>query len=503
MDFYQQAPVLKNTFDSDPHLSRRLAKRMPGDVWMKIAPHLRHAGELAVTDWLQWSQQAERELPVHLPFDPWGRRVDEIRLSEGWRKLEAAAATEGLVAIGYEREHGEWSRVYQAALLYLYHPSSAFVSCPLAMTDGAARAIELYGDEFLKARAFRNLTSRDPKKFWTSGQWMTERTGGSDVSGTSTIARKKPSASAQDPFPWSLSGVKWFTSATTSPMAMLLARPEGAASGSRGLSLFYTELRNPEGELDGIEILRLKDKLGTKALPTAELRLVGAKAHLVGGEGDGVKKISSLFNLTRIYNSICALGQWRRAMDLAWAYADVRTAFGKKLADLPLHRATLQALETDFVKAFDLTFFVAHLLGRDECGSATEHERILLRALTPIVKLWTAKKCVEACSEVVESFGGAGYIEDVGLSKLLRDAQVLSIWEGTTNVLALDFLRALEKENAGPVLTEFLKNSTDPSWQEAQALLNQHQSNPEALQTVARKLAFCVAEAVAAELGRT
>ncbi|MBX2989391.1 MAG: acyl-CoA dehydrogenase family protein [Bdellovibrionaceae bacterium] len=498
MEFYQVAPSLSNRFESDPLLRDSLQKLLPPEVWAKIQPHLRHVGELAVTDWLEWSADAERNIPQHVPFDPWGRRLDEIRMAEGWKKLEAAAATEGIVASAYERQHGEFSRVYQAALLYLFHPSSAFVSCPLAMTDGAARAIELYGDEELRQNAFRHLTSRDPKSFWTSGQWMTERTGGSDVSETSTIAKPAP----QDKnWSWQLHGVKWFTSATTSPMAMLLARPEGAVGGSRGLSLYYTELRDQEGRLKNIEILRLKDKLGTKALPTAELQLTGTPARLVGGEGNGVKKISSLFNITRVYNSICAIGHARRALDLAWSYSWVRKAFGKKLVDHPLHRETLESLEKDFAKSFRLTFFVAHLLGRDECGTASDSERTLLRALTPIVKLSTARTCMSICSEAVEVFGGAGYIEDVGMARLLRDAQVFSIWEGTTNVLALDFLRALSKENAGPVLMEFLKDQSGAVIDEIRLILaHALRGEQDELERKARRLALLVAEAVAMQL---
>lgn len=507
-DFFQEAPLLKNTFESDALLSVHLQKVMPADVYAGVKEHLRHVGELAVTDWLRWSREAEANEPVHVPFDPWGRRIDELRMCPGWKNLEAAASTEGVVASAYERKQGEWSRVYQAALLYLFHPSSAFVSCPLAMTDGAARAIELYGDDELKKNAFRHLTSRDPATFWTSGQWMTERTGGSDVSGTATIARK---GSSLPGFDWNLQGVKWFTSATTSQMAMLLARPEGAEAGSRGLSLFYTETHGADGRLRNIEVMRLKDKLGTRAMPTAELRLDGTPARLVGGEGNGVKKIASLFNVTRVYNSICALGQSRRALDWAWSYSHVRTAFGKKIIDHPLHRVTLQALEDDFAKCFRLTFFVAHLLGRDECGVATESEKALLRALTPIVKLWTAKKSVEICSEVVESFGGAGYIEDVGIAKLLRDAQVLAIWEGTTNVLAMDFLRAVEKENAGAALTEFfakdpggfLKTPQGNAWVgEAQSILfHGEKGQREQLEMKARRLTYLVAELVAGCLG--
>lgn len=501
MDFFQDPPRLQNSFVSDPLLSHHLRRLFAPPDLKTIELHLQHVGEQAVTDWLQWSLQAEAQEPQHVPFDPWGRRIDQIQLSEGWKNLEKAAAQEGLVAAGYERKYGELSRVYQAALLYLFHPSSAFVSCPLAMTDGAARALELYGNQDLKDGAFRRLTSRDPRSFWTSGQWMTERTGGSDVSGTSTTARRNGAH-------WTLSGVKWFTSATTSPMAMLLARPEGAETGSRGLSLFYVELRNAEGCLQNIEILRLKDKLGTRALPTAELRLNETPARLVGSEGQGVRKISSLFNITRIYNSICALGHWRRSLDWAWSYSNKRMAFGKKIVDHPLHRATMASQEKEFRKAFELTFFVAHLLGKDECGTASENEKVLLRALTPIVKLFTAKRCLEGVSEVVEVFGGVGYCEDSGIPTLLRDAQVFSIWEGTTNVLALDFLRALEKESAGPVLIEKIQRDFAPRWAqpesdrhflEFQTILGSGASKEE-LEVKARQLSFLVAEVFASGL---
>jgi putative acyl-CoA dehydrogenase len=506
MDFFQQEPELTNTFTSDPYLEASLKRWLPKDVFESVRPHLQHVGELAAGDWLSWSREAEANPPVHVPYDAWGNRVDEIRNSLGWKNLEAAAATEGIVACAYERKFGEFSRIYQAALLYLFHPSSAFVSCPLAMTDGAARAIELYGDAELKTGAFKHLTSRDPKQFWTSGQWMTERTGGSDVSGTSTVARKaKPESKSDEGFDWNLTGVKWFTSATTSQMAMLLARPEGAEGGSRGLSLFYTELRTPDSKLKNMEVLRLKKKLGTDALPTAELKLNGTPAKLVGDEGNGVRKISSLFNITRVYNSVCSIAHFRRALDLAQSYSKVRTAFGKKIIDQPLHRATLNDLEAKFVKCLDLTFFVAGLLGKDECGTATDDDRILLRALTPIAKLYTARQTMLGTSEVVEVFGGAGYIEDTGIPRLLRDAQVFSIWEGTTNVLALDFLRALEKEGAASVLIKKIENDFAPKlsseaklvWAQTRELLLKIKSQSrDEVEAQARRLSFMVADVV-------
>lgn len=483
-DFYQNGPELSNTFTSDNYLKTFFEKNVPKEYHKSIFEHLTHVGHLASTTWLDWAANAESNPPKHVPYSPWGKRIDMIETSEGWKNLEKAAATEGIVATAFERKQKEYSRFYQMALLYLYSPSSAFYSCPLAMTDGAARALELYGDPDLKDKAFKNLISRDPKTFWTSGQWMTERTGGSDVSMTSTVAKKIDAKN------FKLSGTKWFTSATTSQMTLTLARPEGAAEGNKGLSLFYLELRDQKNQLNNIEVHRLKDKLGTKALPTAELTLHETPARLIGGEGDGVKKIASVLNITRVYNSICALGHSRRALDLAWDYAKKRKAFGAAIIDHPLHKLTLQRLEDDFKKCFDLTFFVVGLLGKEECGTATELDKKLLRALTPILKLYTAKKSILISSEVLESFGGAGYIEDTGLPRLLRDAQVFAIWEGTTNVLAMDFLRVCEKEDGVAALGEFLKKKgstkigllMDPKWKDT---------------ANARDLVFLVAELVA------
>lgn len=450
-EFYQESPVLKNQFTQDPLLARYLKKKLPDDVAQAVFPHLNEMGELAAGPMLSWAEEAERNPPVHIPYDPWGRRIDDIRVSSGWKKMEEIAATHGLIATGYERKFSEFSRLYQMSLLYLYHPSSAFFSCPLAMTDGATRAIELYGDEQMKNKAYKNLTSRDPGKFWTSGQWMTEKSGGSDVSGTSTAAKKNGNH-------YSLSGVKWFTSATTSQMAMTLARPEGAEAGSRGLSLFYLELRNPQGQLQNIRIHRLKDKLGTKALPTAELSLEGTPAQVVGGEGNGVRKISSLFNITRIYNSICSLAQMRRGIELAIEYSKIRVAFGRKLMEHPLHVQTLSDMQLEWMGCFHLVMKAVELLGKEECGKATETDSALLRVLTPLSKLYTGKAVVAVSSEVLECFGGAGYIEDTGMPRLLRDAQTLSIWEGTTNVLSLDMLRAFEKEKGFEAIQKDLIN---------------------------------------------
>lgn len=505
MDFYQLPPSLDNQYSDDHILQAVLKRLLPAKTFAEIEPELKRFGEKVVKEMEPLAQEAEANPPVHVPYDPWGKRIDHIKVTKAWDRLHEIAAEEGIVATGYERKHGEYSRIHQFAKLYLYHPSSAIYSCPLAMTDGAAKVIELFGSDEMKKKAYANLISRDPKKFWTSGQWMTERTGGSDVSGTSTVAKKVGNH-------FELHGVKWFTSATTSQMAMTLARIEGEEK----LSLFYVELRNDKGELQNIRINRLKDKLGTKALPTAELTLEGTPAVLVGESGKGVKTIATLFNITRLYNACCAVGYMRRGITLSLDYAKKRKAFGKPIIDHGLHLETMADLQVRYEASFQLMFHAAALLGKEELGKATETEIGTLRLLIPLVKLFTAKEGVAIASEVIESFGGAGYIEDTGLPQLLRNAQVLSIWEGTTNVLSLDALRAIKKENAAPGFMKDIqtrlaginhaelqsfKDKTIKSMTDIQkVLVNGAQLNEEDLNTKARSLAMGLSRTYAAAL---
>ena len=444
MTFFQDGPVLGNQYRGDSLLRSLLSRILPPPLLVEAEPGLVRLGERAVTDLPRMAADAERNAPRLVPFDPWGRRIDRIEVAEGWKRLEAAAAEEGLVATAYERRFGPLSRIVQLAKLYLYTPSSAIFTCPLAMTDGAARLIEQHGDADLRERVLPRLVSRDPALFWTSGQWMTERTGGSDVGTSETVARRCGDG-------WRLYGDKWFTSAATSPMAMTLARiEEGGEStpGSRGLSLFYLETVGADDGPNGIRVHRLKDKLGTRALPTAELTLEGTAARLVGVPGAGVKQISILFNVTRIYNAVSAVSLMRRGIALTRDWARRRQAFGKRLLAHPLFLETVAGMEVELHAAFHLTFHLVSLMGKVECGAATEEEGAELRLLTPLAKLSTAKQGVAVASEVLESFGGAGYVEDTGLPVLLRDAQVLAIWEGTTDVLSLDALRAMRKEKA-------------------------------------------------------
>jgi alkylation response protein AidB-like acyl-CoA dehydrogenase len=455
--FLQDAPQLQNQYDDDPLLKSWIHRHLPPDVRAGVEPQLRHMGDLAAGQLLALSHAHRRDEPVHVPFDAWGRRIDDVPVNTAWSTYARVAAEEGLIAIPYERAHGPLSRLHQFALVYLFHASSQVYTCPLAMTDGCARTLETLGGELgvVRDRVFAHLVSRDPAHAWTSGQWMTERIGGSDVGLSETVARRGADGA------FTLHGNKWFTSAVGSQVALTLARPEGNGPGGKGLALFLVELRGEDGRLRGITVLRLKEKLGTRNLPTAELELDGTPALPVAGLSDGVRNIGAMLNLTRTWNAVCAAATLRRGLALARDYAHRRVAFGAPLAEKPLHLETLADLAAEQEASFALTFFAVDLLGRQEAGELDASGEALLRLVQPVTKLTTGRQTVAGASEVLESFGGAGYVEDTGLPQLLRDGQVLSIWEGTTNVLALEAYRAVLRGDALPLALALIRRRVE------------------------------------------
>ncbi|WP_129644929.1 acyl-CoA dehydrogenase family protein [Peristeroidobacter agariperforans] len=502
--FIQSPPQLGNQYGDDPFLRAYLQRRLPAEMLAQIEPSLTELGELAGGELYRLQLQDRLNEPTLTQWDAWGNRIDRIEVSPLWRRAAEIAATQGLIAIPYERRHGRYSRIHQFAAVYLFHPSSDVYTCPLAMTDGAARTLTVSGNQALIDRAVTRLTHRDPSEAWTSGQWMTEATGGSDVGASLTQAVRDESGQ------WRLYGKKWFTSAITSQMALTLARPEGNGPGGSGLAMFYVETHNDDGALNGIRVERLKDKLGTRKVPTAELTLDGARAVLVGDTRHGTRNIEPMLTVTRAWNSVTSVSFMRRALALARAYARQRRAFGAKLEELPLHVDTLAGLEAETRGAFLLAFELVELMGRQEAGEIDDAQKALLRVITPIAKLLTAKQAVHVVSECIEAFGGAGYVEDTGLPLLLRDTQVLPIWEGTTNVLALDTVLRGELSVGLPALRQRIQQGISAhtegrlaeAGQQALAAVEHvfswlsHNDDPRRLQAHARRLAMTLGRAL-------
>ncbi|MDQ6648604.1 MAG: acyl-CoA dehydrogenase family protein [Actinomycetota bacterium] len=451
--FVQSFAPLPDPYDDD-HVLRATLDRLLGDSGARAAAGPLKALSADVAGPLRAAaRNAEAHPPVLRQYDGWGRRVDEIDTSPGWETLRQASARHGLVALPYEEQAratwGAGARVVQLAALHLYGPESATYSCPVAMSDGAVAVLVADGvDPGLRDALVPRLLDRDPDRAWTSGQWMTETEGGSDVGRATTAAVPQGDGS------WRLTGEKWFCSATTSELAVALARPEGGPPGTRGLGCFviprYAEpaadlsyTARPATTAPGLTVHRLKDKLGTRALPSAEIGLSEALAWPVGDPTDGgLLRMMTMVQVTRLHNAAAAAAGMRRGLMLVRNHAASREAFGQRLEQLPLHRETLAWLAVDAEGAFALTALCFDLLGRVEVHADAEAGR-LLRVAASLAKALTAKLAVASASEYVECFGGNGFIEDTGIPRMLRDAQVLPIWEGTTNIQSLDLLRAL------------------------------------------------------------
>jgi len=446
LKFSQSGPHLGNQFTEDSALQEYLSSFADCSEFYR---DLENFGSRVVSDILEHHNLCERFPPVFEEFDAWGSKIDKITTHSSWNFMHKVSAEEQLIHLGYTCKKNR--RLHQFAKLYLFSSSSGLYICPLAMTEGAAfllRSLLQKSEDSELQEAFSRVTSSDPNQFWTSGQWMTEKRGGSDVSGGSQTIAEHLSGDT-----YKLYGYKWFTSATTANMAFTLARVDGK------LSLFFVKVKDEEGRLNNIRIVRLKEKLGTKQLPTAEMVLEGTVAKLVSPVGKGVSLIANLVNMTRLYNSIGAVSAMRRITALARDYSHRRFAFNKYVKDHPLHQASLSELEVITRGCLIFVLYTAHLLEKSEDSQAKDWEVKTLRVLTPVIKLYTAKMAIKVVSEGIECIGGVAYMENSGIPGILRDAQVYSIWEGTTNVLSLDVQRALIK-NSDPSAS-YLKSALE------------------------------------------
>ena len=421
-------PPPGHAFRGDPLLGGWLRRAIPTARLPEVAGQLDELGGLASGE-LYALQRADRDNePVLRRRDGGDSDLWEVAEAPLWREAERIAARFGLVATAYEGEPHRHARLEQFAKVYLFHPSSDVYTCPLAMTDGAARALLDSGQKILIERVLPHLTSRDPGQFWTCGQWMAEATSA------------RPTRAVFEGGRWRLHGRKCYASAVSSQVALVLAHPVGAAGPSP--ALYYLALRDAEGRPNGVRVDRLMDNLGTRKVPTAQLTLDGAVAELVCEPAGAHATVDSMHAIMRTWGSVCAVASMRRGLALARSYAAGRQVLGQSLSSLPLHRDTLAGLEAETWGAFLMAFQLVELTGCGERGEFDAEQRALLRLLAPLTKLVTGRQAVVTVTEILECFGGAGYAEDTGLPALLRDTHVLPIWGGTTNVLALEALQS-------------------------------------------------------------
>ncbi|OSD07275.1 hypothetical protein PYCCODRAFT_1430518 [Trametes coccinea BRFM310] len=466
---FQPVPFVEgNPYSTDPVLPALLKRILPSEVFQDVDKDLERFGGEVLTTMRELTKRATP--PQLIQYDNWGRRVDDLRTSEGWRGLKDVFHREGIVSIAYERKYREHSRPYGFAKLFITAADSEVTDCPMSMTDGVARVLELIGSPALKKEVLPRLISRDPAQAYTAGQWMTERPGGSDVSRTETVATPVPGVTSPYGPQYKTDGFKWFSSATDSDVALALARTGSPEDGSRGLSLFLIPVRlplvrapnapRPPALTNNIFIHRLKNKFGTKIVPTAELSIQGATAYLLGQPNQGVKLITPVLNITRTHSAVGSVAYFRKCLAIATAHSNGRAIKGGRqlLRDTPLHVAELAKLHVLYRALMHFVFGSVVLLGKTECGVATENESLRLRLMTPAIKAFAAEKCATAMEECMTMLGGEGYMEENGITKLIQDGLVEKIWEGTITVLSLDLVRAVEKSAA---LNAFVKWAND------------------------------------------
>lgn len=319
-------------------------------------------------------------------------------------------------------------------------------ACPFACTVGVIKALDSLGTVEQKQRYLPRLLDPDYSTLYHAAQYLTENQGGSDVGANQTIAEKDPEHDGT----WLITGEKWFCSNVTAHVAVLTARPKGAPEGTRGLGLFVLPQRWPDGTPNGIEILRLKDKLGTKSLATAEILLKGARAEALGPVGNGFKNIMTyVINASRLSNCLFASGAARRAFVTADLYVNYRTAFGKRLREFPLVRHTLALMKAKSTAILSGSMCLARMLDDLESVSADiGHDARLFRLLLNVSKYRASVLARETVLAGIECLGGNGTVESFSIMpRLLRDCIVYETWEGPHNVLIAQSYRDLRKDS--------------------------------------------------------
>ena len=425
-----------NLFEADPSYRGLLDLHLGSDLNAHLLPHFVELGRLAGAELDELALASDKAPPALLD-------EHSVRKSHSYQRLEEVAFGKyGLAAMSHRGGVLGWPDTLppaaKYALTYLYVQAEFGVCCPLSMTDALTRTIRKYADPALVARYLPGLTSQDMDTLTQGAMFMTEQQAGSDVGSVKTVAKK-------DKDGWTLYGDKWFCSNADAGLALVLARPEGAPAGTAGLSLFLLPRRLPDGTLNRYRLLRLKEKLGTRGMPSGEIKLEGALAWLVGDPQQGFKQMADMINMSRLSNGMRAAGLMRRALTEALFVARNREAFGKKLIELPLMRRQLLKLMLPAEAARSMLFFTAFELAKADAGDEEARRRV--RLLTPLIKFRACRDARRVTGDAMEVRGGVGYTEEWSDPRLVRDAHLGSIWEGTSNIVALDVLRAIRREH--------------------------------------------------------
>jgi len=475
-----------NFFREDPNLAFVLRQYLDEDFYTWAEKELDEFGQLCGTDIDRRAVHTDREgQPRLIKYDKLGNDISEIWVNEGYRQTVADTYNRGIVGYIHKEiptlgHRGNY--VYSYAQGYLLSQAEAGFYCPVTLTMATAYLLEQYADEAVKQKFLPHVISTGERELYEGATFLTERQGGSDVGANEVKAVQQGDV-------YKLYGEKYFASnAGTCGVAMVLARREGGPDGSKGLSLFAVPWRKEDGSVNHLQIRRLKDKLGVRAVPSAEVVFEGADAYLVGAPSKGFYYMMEALNLSRVCNAVASIGIMRRAFLEAKNYAYQRSAFGKQLADFPMVQETLanmaatQEVETSAVFSI-MPLFERVMMQRQQ---VSEEEIAMNRLLIALLKAETAEQAIHFSHEAIEMHGGNGYIEDFVTPRLLRDAQVLTVWEGTANILGLEVLRLIRKYRVHESFTAYIRkelNALPKEWKERKEIVLQGLSQLEEMMT--------------------
>jgi acyl-CoA dehydrogenase len=446
-----------NLFLADPSLATLLQIYLPGALYRHVEAVFVELGAAAGGPLDKLAQTADRHPPTLQHRTRTGQELQRIDKHPAYVELERMAFSRlGLAAMSHRPGVFDWPealpKLVKYALTYVFVQSEFGLCCPLSMTDSLTGTLLKHGDQALIDRYLPELTTQDFDQLSQGAMFITEQGAGSDVSGVTTRAYR-------DGDGWKLQGEKWFCSNPDAGLAMVLARADGAPPGMKGLGLFLMPRTLPDGSRNHYHIVRLKDKLGTRSMASGEIRLEGATAYPVGEIGRGFHNMATMINMSRLSNGVRAAGLMRRAVGEALFIARNRQAFNRHLIDMPLMQRTLIKMLLPSEQARTMFMHLAVCMARADSGDQDAGK--LVRILTPLIKFRACRDARKVTQDGMEVRGGCGYIEEWSDPRIVRDALLGSIWEGTSSIVALDVARSIQRDGTLVFLAQYLKEKLD------------------------------------------
>ena len=447
-----------NFYDCDQGLNLGVARYLSADLRAVVEPHMRELGQLAGSRLDELARVADRHRPVLHHRDAYGRDVDSIEYHPSFTEMERIAYGQfSIHRMSHVAGVFGWPEpmppLIKYIFQYLFVQGEFGLMCPVSMTDTGITLLRNTSTRDVADKYLARMLSDDIEQLYRCAQFLTEQGAGSDVGNIEVVA--KP-----DGGQWRIYGDKWFCSSTDAEVILLLARTEGAPLGSKGLSLFLVPRKLDDGNRNHYRIVRLKNKLGINSMASGEVTLNGAVGYLIGEQGSGLRQIMKTVSLSRLSHGVRAAAMMRRCLNEALQVARHRRQFGQRIIEFPLLRRQLMKIMLPTEQALSVFLFAGHTMAAANAGD--EQAEKLLRILTPLLKLRACRDNVPVATGAMEIRGGNGYIEDWVNARLIRDAQVGLLWEGTSNINALDVVsRAIPKVRAHEALVQALRAKLD------------------------------------------